>query len=345
MNSEERVLNALQRKEVDRIPTFEWSIDKKVIEKISPGSTIDEFLYKMDIDACIVELDYKKEEIEPGIFRDEWGNKIEYSEEFHSLSIEGCIKTNKDFDKYSPPDPLAPHRFEPFEKARMYHDNKKAIIIRLNDVFSIPRNLLGYENLFLNIASNPALIRDLVELSVEYNLILAKEAVKRGAKIIFTGDDYAYRKGLLISPKTFNDIFYPGFQKVIKGFKELGLLVIKHTDGDIWEIIDQLIDAGIDCLDPIEPTSNMSIAKVKEKYGDRISIKGNVDCSEILTFGTAEEVIEETKRCISEGTPGYGFILSSSNTIHSGVKPENYIAMLDTLSEFGKYPIYAKSLI
>ncbi len=345
MNSEERVLNALQRREVDRIPTFEWSIDKKVIENISPGSTIDDFIYKMEIDAAIVELDYKKEEIEPGIFRDEWGNKIEYSEEFHSLSIEGCIRTNKDFDKYSPPDPLVPYRFDPFEKAKTYHAGKKAIIIRLNDVLSIPRNLLGYENLFMNIASNPTLVKNLVELSVDYNLMLAKEAVKRGARIIFTGDDYAYKKGLLISPQAFNDIFYPGFKKVIKGFKELGLLVIKHTDGDIWSIIDKLVDSGIDCLDPIEPTSNMSISKIKKKYGDRIAIKGNVDCAEVLTFGTDKEVIEETKRCISEGTPGYGYILSSSNTIHSGVKPENYIAMLETLFEFGKYPVYAESLL
>jgi uroporphyrinogen decarboxylase len=83
----------------------------------------------------------------------------------------------------------------------------------------------------------------------------------------------------------------------------------------------------------------MKISEVKSKYGDRISLKGNVDCAETLTFGTKEEVIEETKQCLIDGAPGYGFILSSGNSIHSGVKPENYIAMLQTLKEFGSYPL------
>ena len=153
-------------------------------------------------------------------------------------------------------------------------------------MFSIPRNLLGYENLFINIASNPNFIRNIIDMSAEYNIALAKEAVKKGAKIIFIGDDYAYSEGLLISPKAFNEIFYPGFKKVVKNFKDLGLLVIKRTDGNIWEIIDKLVESGINCLDPIDPSSGMDIFSVKAKYGNRISIKGNVNCAYTLTFGT-----------------------------------------------------------
>ena len=76
MNSEQRVLRALQRKEVDRVPTFEWVIDEKVIESITPGHSYEEFIYKMDIDAIIVELNYEKKKISSGIYEDEWGNKI-----------------------------------------------------------------------------------------------------------------------------------------------------------------------------------------------------------------------------------------------------------------------------
>jgi uroporphyrinogen decarboxylase len=83
----------------------------------------------------------------------------------------------------------------------------------------------------------------------------------------------------------------------------------------------------------------MYISEVKNKYGNRIALKGNVDCSDILTFGKVEQVVEETKKCIHDGAPGFGYILSSSNSIHSGVKPENYIAMLNTLKEYGKYPL------
>jgi uroporphyrinogen decarboxylase len=191
----------------------------------------------------------------------------------------------------------------------------------------------------MNIASDADFVKELVDMSAEFNLALARDAVRRGAKIVFTGDDYAYDKGLLISPKSFNEIFYPGFLKVMKGFKDLGLLVIKHTDGYIWPIIEKLIDSGIDCLDPIEPTAGMFLSEVKEKYGDRIALKGNVDCSETLTFGSVDEVIKETKKCIEDAGNGYGYVLSSSNSIHSGVKPANYMAMIDTLHEFGQYPL------
>ena len=125
----------------------------------------------------------------------------------------------------------------------------------------------------------------------------------------------------------------------MRGFKELGLYVIKHTDGYIWPIIDKIVDSGIDCLDPIEPTAGMFITEVREKYGNRIALKGNVDCSETLTFGSVDDVIKETRQCLKDAKPGTGYILSSSNSIHSGVKPENYKAMVDTLLEFGNLPL------
>lgn len=91
MNSEERVINALQRKQIDRVPTFEWLIDSKVIDSISPGSAGDDFIYKMNIDGIVVYPDYKKEEIGHGVFRDKWGNTIKYSNESMPIS-EGSIK-------------------------------------------------------------------------------------------------------------------------------------------------------------------------------------------------------------------------------------------------------------
>ena len=338
MNSEQRVIKALRREEIDRVPTFEWSIDKKVINAIHPGASLDEFIYKMNIDGIAVEVNYIKEEIESGVFKDEWGAIERFTKEQHSIS-EGCIKTQQDFNKYEPPDPGASYRLEKLVEVIKKHKGKKAIILHLNDALSIPRNLLGYERLFMTIASNPDLVKKLVNLSVDYNLELAKEAVRKGLKIVFTGDDYAYDKGLLISPKSFYDIFYPGFCRVMRGYKKLGLYVIKHTDGNIWPIIDKIVDSGIDCLDPIDPTAGMDILSVKSKYGDRIAIKGNVDCANTLSFGTKAIVIKETKDCLKYGAPGWGYILSSSNSIHSGVKPENYIAMLETLKTYGKYPI------
>jgi uroporphyrinogen decarboxylase len=155
--------------------------------------------------------------------------------------------------------------------------------------------------------------------------------------MVYTGDDFAYNSGPIMSPGQFKDIFYPELKRVVSGYKELGLLVIKHTDGNIMPILDMIVDSGFDCLDPIDPIAGMDLAKVKSDYGDRICLKGNVDCSTTLSFKSVDEVIEETKKCLEIGMPGGGFILSSSNSIHSAVKPENYKAMLATLKEFGAY--------
>jgi uroporphyrinogen decarboxylase len=114
-------------------------------------------------------------------------------------------------------------------------------------------------------------------------------------------------------------------------------MVIKHCDGDVLSIIDMIFDAAIDCYDPMEPAAGMKLSWFKEKYGSRFCLKGNVDCGQTLTFGGVEDVINETKECLRTGMPGYGYICSSSNSIHSKVKPENYRAMLDTIHEYGVY--------
>jgi len=198
---------------------------------------------------------------------------------------------------------------------------------------------MGYEDLLMGIAADPELVSALVDLSVEINLEMAREVVARGVKIVYTGDDYAGNIGPLMSPKHFRKLFYPGLCRVMGGYKELGLYVIKHTDGNLWRIIDMIVDSGIDCLDPIDPQAGMNLAEVKAKYGDRIALKGNVDCAQLMTFGTPDQVIEATKEALRQGAPGGGFILSSSNSIHSAVKPENYQALLHTWQKYGQYPL------
>jgi len=185
----------------------------------------------------------------------------------------------------------------------------------------------------------PALVEGLVEMSVRVNLEMAKEVAARGADFVFTGDDYCSSKQPFMSPALFRQYLNPGLKRVMTGFKELGLYIIKHSDGNLWPIIDMIVDSGIDCLDPIDPVAGMNLGEVKAKFGQRIALKGNVNCAQTLTFGSISDVIAETKAVIRQAAPGGGFILSSGNTIHSGVKPENYLAMLHTLRMYGQYPL------
>jgi len=338
MTSAQRVMAALRRQEPDRIPHFEWIIDRHVRDVLCPGSTTEEFTVRMGLDAMLVSPDYKKEQIGPGRFRNEWGTISEKSTEEHGVVVAGPIKTLDDLKRYEPPDPHAPGRFESLKRIVKLYKGKYAIGVHLNDVLSIPRGLMGFENLMVAF-TEPEMIRALVDLSVQVNLELAAEVARHGADFVFTGDDYASTEAPFVSPAMFREYLYPGLKKVVAGFHEHGLPVIKHTDGNILPLLDMILDSGIDCLDPIDPLAGLDIGQMKAKYGDRIALKGNVDCAHTLTFGSVQDVVAETIEVIRKAGPGGGLIVSSSNSIHSSVKPGNYLAMLNTIRAYGKYPI------
>ncbi len=335
----ERVMRVLQRQEPDRIPHFEWIIDRKVREAICPGCTMEEFTLRMGLDAILTAPDIKKEQIAPNRFRNEWGVVLETTAEEHGFPVEGPIRSLDDFRKYTPPDPHAPGRYESLQRLVKRYKGKLAIGVHLNDVFSIPRYLAGFENLLMGLIEEPDLVRGLVKLSVEMNLTMARECARYGADFVFTGDDYASTERPFMSPKSFREFFYPGLKQVVAGFHEVGLPIIKHTDGNIRPLLDMILDSGIDCLDPIDPIAGMDIAEMKSRYSDRIALKGNVDCAHTLTFGSERAVVEETKGVIRKAGSGGGLILSSSNSIHSAVKPGNYLAMWNAIRMYGKYPL------
>ena len=119
---------------------------------------------------------------------------------------------------------------------------------------------------------------------------------------------------------------------------------MKHSDGNLWLILDMILDAGPDALNPLEPVAGMDMSAVKAHCGDRVCLVGNIDCGALLSHGTVEEVEKAVRECIATGGPGGGLILCSSNSIHSSVKPENYLVMVRAGRKYGKYPLYAKLL-
>ena len=339
LTSAERVQRALRREEPDRVPHFEWIIDRRVRDAICPGSTMEEFTVRMGLDAILTGPDFRREQIGPHRFRNEWGTILEYSAEEYGMPVAGPIKTLADLDRYQAPDPHATGRFASLEKLVSRYKGKLAIGVHLNDVLSVPRNLMGFENLMGAFGEEPELVRGLVELSVRTNLALAREAAQRGADFVFTGDDYASTERPFVSPKMFREFLAPQLKRVMTGFKELGLQVIKHTDGNILPILDLIVDAGMDALDPVDPISGLDIGEMKRRLGHKLALKGNVDCAHTLTNGTEKQVVEETISVLRKAAAGGGLIVSSSNSIHSGVKPGNYLAMWNAIRTYGRYPI------
>ena len=182
MTSHERVMCVLRNEEPDRIPHFEWIIDRKVRDAILPGCGMEEFTVRMGLDAILAAPDIAREKISENRFRNEFGVVLGRNEEEYSFPIEGPIKTLEDMNDYRAPDPHAPGRYDSLERTVRRYKGKLAIGVHLNDVFSIPRYLAGFETLMMAFAEEPELVVGLVDVSVNTNIEMAKEVAERGAE-------------------------------------------------------------------------------------------------------------------------------------------------------------------
>jgi uroporphyrinogen decarboxylase len=296
------------------------------------------FVSEMDMDGIAVGLDSKNEKLDGRHIRDEWGiTRVTYDE--YPNPVGHPIENMEDFDKYTPPEPLVPYRFDRIKKALDTFGKEKCVIARVRDVFSQPRDLMGYENFLMSFYEDPDLADALMAMSADYSVKICDGLVKLGIEVIVVGDDIANNGSLLLSPDMYREYVYPHFARLVGHAKKLGLKVIKHSDGDLRAVVEDLVKSGIDCLDPIDERGNMFMDELKKQYGDRISFKGNVDCVETLVSKPVEAVRAETARCMLKGGTGGGLIISSSNSIHSGISPINYRAFLDAVKEFGNYPL------
>ncbi len=340
MNGKQRILAALRRQVPDVVPVFEWFVDASVGQAlVGSGDTID-VVERLDLDAINVRANYRSEKIDEKTLVDEWGMKRQLTGDVLPAVIASPIEDIRRHREFQFPDPEAPHRFETLERAIGRFGDERAIVLNLRDGFSDMRDLLGYEGALMGMLLEPEHFDELLERCVEYNLKLAAVARERfGTEIVATTDDVANASGLLMRPATYFERLAPGFKAAIGGYKELGYLTIKHCDGNVDAVLDFWIEAGIDCLDPIDPAGGYTIGGMKARIGDKVCLKGNVDCTGALCSGTPEEVAEEVRQCIAAGAAGGGLIVSSSNTIHRGVRPANFRAMVEAVREYGALAI------
>jgi uroporphyrinogen decarboxylase len=339
LTGKERILTMLQRGTPDAVPTFEWFIDATVGQALCGSDDPLDIVERLDLDGINIRADYSRESLDEKILVDEWQIKRQLTGDCIPALLESPIKDVAAHGDYELPDPEAPHRFATLEPALERFGDERALVLNLRDGFSDMRDLLGYEGALTGLLLEPQAFSDMLGRIVQYNLRLAAVAKQRyGTTIVATTDDVANAAGLLMRSETYFELIAPKFKDVFQGYRDLGYLCIKHCDGKIDAVIDFWIECGIDCLDPIDPGAGYTMGEIKGKYGEQICLKGNVDCTGALCDGTAEEVDEEVRQCILAGGAGGGLILSSSNTIHSGVKPENYRAMLAALRQYGNYP-------
>ncbi|MCX7885939.1 MAG: uroporphyrinogen decarboxylase family protein [Verrucomicrobiae bacterium] len=149
--------------------------------------------------------------------------------------------------------------------------------------------------------------------------------------------DYCDNRGPFLSPAMFSEFVAPYLAKLIRAYRDLGFYVIKHTDGNIMPILDQLVQARPHALHSLDPQAGVDLATVKRRYGAEICLIGNVS-SALLETGPDEEVKLAASAALREGMPGWGYVFSSSNCIYTGVPLSRYELMLEVWRREGNYP-------
>jgi hypothetical protein len=190
------------------------------------------------------------------------------------------------------------------------------------------------------IATQPELYARYLDANLPHTFAFLQAQVLHGVDAVIGGEDWAGKTGPLISPRHYRTLVLPRLQRLVAECHRLGVPFIKHTDGNITRVEHELlVESSIDAYQAIEPAAGMDIGALKQKYGKHLTLMGNIDCAQLLVNGTPQQVAAETRRVIEACAPGGGFVLTSSNSIHGGVKVENYMAMLETARNYGKYPI------
>lgn len=149
--------------------------------------------------------------------------------------------------------------------------------------------------------------------------------------------DYCLNTGPFLSPAQFGEFVAPCLARLIAGYRGMGFYTIKHTDGNILPILDQLVQADPHALHSLDPQGGVDIAEVKARYGDRVCLIGNVNCG-LLDTGTDEEAAASARYALRHGMPGGGYVFSTSNCIYTGMRLSRYEQMLDIWRAEGNYP-------
>ena len=304
---------------------------------------LNEAAMKLDFD-CLIVNDWN---IYPDDFRPHFIDQSSYVDHLGRIHrakpdvktvywVDGTVKTPDDLEKLQLPEP-EDLNLDVIRETVAQAGDDYPVMGWCHSVVTAPFQIRGgIDKLIFDIYRQPEFARQLIERVFRYQIGIVKRLIEAGLDVIVEGDDLADIKGPMFSPKIFKEFFYPYLKKFIEECHARKIPVMKHSDGNLNPILDELISLGYDGLHPIEP-SVMDLGKVKQRYGDRIFLRGNVDCVHVLPYGSEEDVRRDVRRCIDAAAKGGGFILSDSNSLHSNVKTENIQIMVDEARKYGKY--------
>jgi uroporphyrinogen decarboxylase len=201
------------------------------------------------------------------------------------------------------------------------------------------RETVGLEEFLVRMITQPEFVSKATAVHIKQLVAWAEAMCDLGVDAILEGSDYCDNRGTIMGPGRFRQFILPGLTELVQAVHAKGKYFIKHTDGNTWSILDDLVAAGVDGWQGIQPSIGMDLKLLKEKYAGKLCLFGGVN-NDTLIAGTPTEVAEEVKYAIRYAAPGGGLVLTVGNTLQIGTRYENYMAMLAAAREFGQYPIH-----
>jgi len=254
----------------------------------------------------------------------------------------GLIRTWADFESFAwPRADQADMRALEAASGVLPAGMKVVTAVKGGGIFERAWMLMGMEHFSFCLVDQPDLVQAVIQrVGRLYVDTMARAARYPGVECIWLSDDLAHRGGLLVSPEILRRLVFPFYRELADICRRHKLLFIMHTDGKLWEIMDDVLDIGFQALHPLEPTS-MDIVEVKRRYRGRLCVIGNIDLGYTLTRGSPAEVEAEVRERIRSLAPGGGYCLGSSNSVTEYVPLRNYRAMIEAARRYGSYPIRA----
>lgn len=309
-----------------------------------------ELIEKLEYDIAVVDIVPPKGYIHPdppkkiddGLWQDSCGRIYKYAASNDSIS---CVTPSPEKEELTDEDianlyskaNLDQTCFEVIDYiADKFPD--KAVLVRAIDIYDFLLEPFGgdYNHKIILPLIAPDEIKKTYQPALEYNKNIINHIKKKNALIAMQGHDFGMNSGCILSPNSIRDIFFPLIKMVNKEIENSGMYPFFHCCGNIWDILDDYVDAGYKGYQSIQSSAGMDIEKIKEKYGKDLTLWTGVQC-ETLVSGSMEDTKKEARSYLKTLMPGGGFIFGSTNSVQYGAKTDNYLKALEIVKNEGIY--------
>jgi uroporphyrinogen decarboxylase len=347
MTPRERVIAALRREQPDKVPRdmgFTPAIEQMLKEKTGAADLIEHFGVEMRfVGPAETTRDtegYRRyyRDLKEGSTLDEYGVAYEpgdFHHFTHTVAPMRHFASLREFEAYPMPDVMADYRYDGVaEKIADLKARDLFCVGWVGHFFETVWHMRGMDRFMMDMIEAPEFAGFLVERITEMRVDAARRLAGLGADMLQFGDDVGMQTGMMMSPALWRRWFKPNLAKAIAAAKEANPLVFiwYHSDGDISAIVPELIEAGIDILNPVQPEC-MDPAKLKRAYGDRLSFWGTIGTQTTMPFGTPDEVKRVVRERIRTVGKGGGLVLAPTHVLEPEVPYENIIAFVEAIEE------------